>query len=105
MASDQFNVKARHGEGSELRDAVISGDNKHREGSGSLTRVSQDNISLLGAMTLTLTRKVLSPLTFRERVALNLRDLDGEGAGEGGSTGDDSQHDGVVVVQPHVNVH
>ena len=44
-------------------------------------------------------------VTFRQRVALNLGDLDGEGAGEGGTAGDDSQDDGVVVVQPHVNVH
>ena len=44
-------------------------------------------------------------VTFRQRVALNLGDLDGEGAGEGGPASDDSQHYRVVVVQPHVNVH
>ena len=43
--------------------------------------------------------------TFRERVALDLRDLDREGAVEGSSAGDDSQNYRVVVVQPHVNVH
>ena len=43
--------------------------------------------------------------TFRERVALNLRDLDGEGPAEGGPAGHHGQNYRVVVVQPHVNVH
>ena len=109
VPSYQFNVKARQGERSELRDVVISRDNKQHDPARagrlitpSQGQHSQDNIS--ASITLTLTRKAASP-TFRERVALNLRDLDREGASEGGPAGDHSQNYRVVVVQSHVNVH
>ena len=70
--------------------------------------LGQDNISasitLTGKADSDLSRPSVRP-TFRERVALNLRDLDGEGPAEGGPAGHHGQNYRVVVVQPHVNVH
>ena len=44
-------------------------------------------------------------LTFGQGRALDLRDLDGEGAGEGGPGRDHGEHHGVVTGQPHVHIH
>ena len=43
--------------------------------------------------------------TFRQRVALDLRDLDGEGPLEGLARGDGGQHDRGVAGEAHVHVH
>ena len=47
----------------------------------------------------------MSELTFGQRVTLYLGNLDVEGSLKRGARGDNGEDDGVVVVQPHVNVH
>ena len=44
-------------------------------------------------------------ITLGQGVALYLRDLHGEGAGEGDPGGDHREHHGGVVVEAHVYVH
>ena len=44
-------------------------------------------------------------LTFRQSVALDLRDLDREGPREGGAGRDHSEHHGVVAGETHVHIH